>query len=186
MPGRLCLSSIFSRAAQAGGCGCRPSDPLFVVRIALALVVYKLHRAGELAEVLLKLGLVQGVGVEVQQPARAGLGVFLELVQVGIIIALRLVPALQVRGQLRQQLVVPVRHLGQHALAGPVAFELFAEEGQEVVPAYGVFHKRDEQAVAAVFEGLVIGVIAMTFAGVSRPASGVEHYISHVWDMRGA
>ena len=45
--------------------------------------------------------------------------------------------------------------------------------------------KRDETAVAAVFEGLVIGGIAMAYAGVSRPASGVEHYFSHVWDMRG-
>ena len=44
---------------------------------------------------------------------------------------------------------------------------------------------RDEKAVEAVFEGLVIGGIAMTYAGVSRPASGVEHYFSHVWDMRG-
>ena len=45
--------------------------------------------------------------------------------------------------------------------------------------------KRDEAAIAAVFEGLVIGGVAMTYAGVSRPASGVEHYFSHVWDMRG-
>ncbi len=45
--------------------------------------------------------------------------------------------------------------------------------------------KRDEQAVEAVFEGLVIGGVAMAYAGVSRPASGVEHYFSHVWDMRG-
>ena len=45
--------------------------------------------------------------------------------------------------------------------------------------------KRDEEAVKAVFEGLVIGGVAMAFAGVSRPASGVEHYFSHVWDMRG-
>lgn len=45
--------------------------------------------------------------------------------------------------------------------------------------------KREEQAVKAVFEGLVIGGLAMAFAGVSRPASGVEHYFSHVWDMRG-
>ena len=44
---------------------------------------------------------------------------------------------------------------------------------------------RDEQAVEAVFEGLVIGGIAMAYAGVSRPASGVEHYFSHIWDMRG-
>ncbi len=44
---------------------------------------------------------------------------------------------------------------------------------------------RDEEAVKAVFEGLVMGGIAMALAGVSRPASGVEHYFSHVWDMRG-
>jgi glycerol-1-phosphate dehydrogenase [NAD(P)+] len=43
---------------------------------------------------------------------------------------------------------------------------------------------RDERAVAAVFEGLVIGGVAMNYAGVSRPASGVEHYISHILDMR--
>ena len=45
--------------------------------------------------------------------------------------------------------------------------------------------QHDEAAIAAVFEGLVIGGVAMTYAGVSRPASGVEHYFSHVWDMRG-
>ena len=45
--------------------------------------------------------------------------------------------------------------------------------------------KRKESAVQAVFEGLVIGGVAMAYAGVSRPASGVEHYFSHVWDMRG-
>ena len=44
---------------------------------------------------------------------------------------------------------------------------------------------RDEDAVKAVFEGLVIGGLAMSYAGISRPASGMEHYISHVWDMRG-
>ena len=43
---------------------------------------------------------------------------------------------------------------------------------------------RDEAAVQAVFEGLVISGIAMNYAGLSRPASGVEHYISHVLDMR--
>ena len=43
---------------------------------------------------------------------------------------------------------------------------------------------RDETAVQAVFDGLIIGGVAMAFAGVSRPASGVEHYFSHVWDMR--
>lgn len=45
--------------------------------------------------------------------------------------------------------------------------------------------KREDAAVQAVFEGLVIGGVAMAYAGVSRPASGVEHYFSHIWDMRG-
>lgn len=44
--------------------------------------------------------------------------------------------------------------------------------------------RREEEAVQAVFEGLVIGGVAMNYAGLSRPASGVEHYISHVIDMR--
>ena len=50
--------------------------------------------------------------------------------------------------------------------------------------AEGLLNREDE-AIEAVFEGLVIGGIAMAYAGVSRPASGVEHYFSHVWDMRG-
>lgn len=44
---------------------------------------------------------------------------------------------------------------------------------------------REPEAVAAVMEGLVITGIAMSYAGLSRPASGMEHYFSHVWDMRG-
>ncbi len=50
--------------------------------------------------------------------------------------------------------------------------------------AKGLINREDE-AVKSVFEGLVIGGVAMAFAGTSRPASGVEHYFSHVWDMRG-
>ena len=45
--------------------------------------------------------------------------------------------------------------------------------------------KRDKEAVKAVFEGLIICGAAMKFAGLSRPASGIEHYLSHIWDMRG-
>ena len=44
---------------------------------------------------------------------------------------------------------------------------------------------RDPAAIEAVFEGLVLSGAAMNYAGLSRPASGVEHYFSHVWDMRG-
>lgn len=46
-------------------------------------------------------------------------------------------------------------------------------------------HNREPEAVAAVMEGLVVTGIAMSYAGLSRPASGMEHYFSHVWDMRG-
>ena len=46
--------------------------------------------------------------------------------------------------------------------------------------------QRDPAAVQAVFEGLIITGVAMNYAGLSRPASGVEHYISHILDMRAA
>lgn len=45
--------------------------------------------------------------------------------------------------------------------------------------------RRTPNAIAAVMEGLVITGIAMSYAGMSRPASGMEHYFSHLWDMRG-
>ena len=44
--------------------------------------------------------------------------------------------------------------------------------------------RREKEAVQAVFEGLVIGGVAMNYASCSRPASGNEHYISHIVDMR--
>ena len=45
--------------------------------------------------------------------------------------------------------------------------------------------RREDSAVESVFEGLVTAGAAMAYAGASRPASGIEHYISHLWDMRG-
>lgn len=35
----------------------------------------------------------------------------------------------------------------------------------------------------ATVEGLVLSGIAMSYAGISRPASGLEHYFSHLWEM---
>lgn len=43
---------------------------------------------------------------------------------------------------------------------------------------------RDPAAVKSILEGLLLTGIAMSFAGASRPASGIEHYFSHIWDMR--
>ena len=43
--------------------------------------------------------------------------------------------------------------------------------------------RRDPDAIAAVAEGLVLAGIGMAYAGISRPASGLEHYFSHMWEM---
>lgn len=43
--------------------------------------------------------------------------------------------------------------------------------------------KRDPESVKAVVEGLILSGIAMSYAKVSRPASGLEHYFSHIWEM---
>lgn len=43
---------------------------------------------------------------------------------------------------------------------------------------------RDAKAVESVMEGLVLSGVAMDYVGNSRPASGLEHYFSHVWEMQ--
>lgn len=48
----------------------------------------------------------------------------------------------------------------------------------------GGIEARDPAAVKAVTEGLILSGIAADYAGISRPVSGVEHYYSHLWDMR--
>lgn len=49
----------------------------------------------------------------------------------------------------------------------------------------GGLRGRSPELTRAVMEGLLLTGFAMALAGVSRPASGVEHYFSHLWDMRG-
>ena len=44
--------------------------------------------------------------------------------------------------------------------------------------------RKDKKAVEAIVNGLIMVGMAMTYARSSRPASGVEHYYSHLWDMR--
>ncbi len=43
--------------------------------------------------------------------------------------------------------------------------------------------KRDGRAVQNVTEGLVVSGIAMGYSDTSRPASGTEHTLSHLWEM---
>ena len=45
---------------------------------------------------------------------------------------------------------------------------------------------RDTKAITAVMNGMVLSGIAANYAGVTRPVSGMEHYLSHICDMRAA
>lgn len=42
----------------------------------------------------------------------------------------------------------------------------------------------DPNAVTRLMEALVIAGVAMSYAGYSRPASGFEHHLAHMWEMR--
>jgi glycerol-1-phosphate dehydrogenase [NAD(P)+] len=55
---------------------------------------------------------------------------------------------------------------------------------ERCVQSAGGLEERDPEAIEHMLEGLILSGIAMSFAGISRPASGVEHYFSHIWDMR--
>jgi glycerol-1-phosphate dehydrogenase [NAD(P)+] len=43
----------------------------------------------------------------------------------------------------------------------------------------------DRRAMEALVEGLMMSGLAMQVAGSSRPASGAEHYFSHLWELEG-
>ncbi|NLI21049.1 MAG: sn-glycerol-1-phosphate dehydrogenase [Clostridiales bacterium] len=53
----------------------------------------------------------------------------------------------------------------------------------KIVTAAPRLMTRDPDTIAAIAEGLILSGIAMSFAQVSRPASGLEHYFSHLWEM---
>lgn len=54
---------------------------------------------------------------------------------------------------------------------------------QKTVAAAPRAVKREEDAVCAIAEGLVLSGLGMAFAGSSHPASGLDHYFSHCWEM---
>ncbi len=66
----------------------------------------------------------------------------------------------------------------------PTIAEIMKETLKKCVDNASAAVKGDKTAICAVTEGLVIAGLAMNYAGVSRPASGIEHYISHIIDMR--
>lgn len=62
---------------------------------------------------------------------------------------------------------------------------LIIEALDKVVKNIGGVQSRDKEAISSIMEGMVLSGIAANYALVSRPVSGMEHYFSHVWDMRG-
>lgn len=66
----------------------------------------------------------------------------------------------------------------------PVIAGMVENALNKVVSAAPGLMKREPDGVKAVMEGMVIAGLAMKYAGLSRPASGMEHYFSHIWDMR--
>lgn len=60
---------------------------------------------------------------------------------------------------------------------------LMLKSAQKCLSSASGLMRRDPRAVANIMEGLVMSGTAIGFAGVTRPASGIEHYFSHVWDM---
>ncbi len=61
--------------------------------------------------------------------------------------------------------------------------EMTRQAVARVVRAAPGIPERKPEAIRAVAEGLVLSGIAMAYLGISRPASGLEHYFSHVWEM---
>ena len=61
--------------------------------------------------------------------------------------------------------------------------DLMRSAVKKIVDNVEALTQRDPDAVLAVAEGLVIAGLGMAFAGCSRPASGIEHYFSHMWEM---
>ena len=54
---------------------------------------------------------------------------------------------------------------------------------RKIMAASDKITSRDPDAIGSVAEGLVLAGLAMSYAEVSRPASGLEHYFSHMWEM---
>lgn len=55
---------------------------------------------------------------------------------------------------------------------------------KKIVRAADGITQRDPDAIQSIAEGLILAGIAMAYAEISRPASGLEHYFSHMWEMQ--
>lgn len=61
--------------------------------------------------------------------------------------------------------------------------DLIRRSLQKCMDSTKFYKDKPERMLHAMTEGLILSGVATSFAGISRPASGMEHYFSHVWDM---
>ena len=66
----------------------------------------------------------------------------------------------------------------------PEVAELVRRSLRTILAAADGLTERRPEAIERVMEGLILAGVAMSYAGISRPASGTEHYLSHMWDMQ--
>ena len=76
-----------------------------------------------------------------------------------------------------------ISHLVRGEYYCPHVAELMRKALKKIMDSSDGLAKRSLESVQAVAEGLVLSGFAMSFARISRPASGLEHYFSHMWDM---
>lgn len=62
--------------------------------------------------------------------------------------------------------------------------QLVARSAEMCFEAAPKLKDRDPEAIRLLIEGLILSGIGVSFVGVSGPASGGEHYVSHIWDMQ--
>jgi len=61
--------------------------------------------------------------------------------------------------------------------------ELTRRAIEKVINSAGKLMERDEKSIQYLIEALTLTGVAMGLVGVSRPASGAEHLLSHYWEM---
>ena len=82
--------------------------------------------------------------------------------------------------------------LAEWRMAHTITGEYYCPEIAELVKAaldrcvsqMDLLPSRNPDAIREVMNGMVLSGVAANYAGVSRPASGMEHYLSHICDMR--
>ncbi len=77
-----------------------------------------------------------------------------------------------------------ISHLVIGAYYCPFIAGLMRDAVGRIVEHAPALNELDNTAIESVMDGLVLSGMAMSYADDSRPASGLEHYFSHAWDMR--